>query len=96
MAPKANNLFQCLQKKVNKMKKKQKANKSKQKTRPGLNSQPLEELTDEQLQQAVGGVNPSSNPIIPAAGDEVLVSFESGDPNRPYVIGSLWNKKPGS
>ena len=77
------------------MKKKQKANKSKQKTRPGLKSQPLAELTDEQLQQAVGGVGPSSS-SIPPAGDEVLVSFEGGNPDRPYVLGSLWNSKPGS
>jgi len=76
------------------MKKKQKANKSKQKTRPGLKSQPLAELTDEQLQQVVGGGGLPSNsipPVIPAVGDEVLVSFESGDPNRPIIIGKTWH-----
>ena len=27
----------------------------------------------------------------PTAGDEVLVSFEHGDPRAPYLIGGLWN-----
>jgi uncharacterized protein involved in type VI secretion and phage assembly len=30
---------------------------------------------------------------IPEIDDEVLVAFEQGDPNFPYIIGSLWNKK---
>lgn len=29
--------------------------------------------------------------FIPNMGDEVLVAFEQGDVNVPYVIGSLWN-----
>jgi phage baseplate assembly protein gpV len=29
--------------------------------------------------------------FIPNIGDEVLVAFEQGDINAPYVIGSLWN-----
>ena len=29
--------------------------------------------------------------FIPDTGDEVLVSFEAGDPGRPYVLGGLWN-----
>jgi uncharacterized protein involved in type VI secretion and phage assembly len=29
--------------------------------------------------------------FIPDVEDEVLVSFEAGDPRRPYVLGGLWN-----
>lgn len=29
--------------------------------------------------------------FVPDPGDEVLVTFEGGDPRRPYVIGALWN-----
>jgi uncharacterized protein involved in type VI secretion and phage assembly len=29
--------------------------------------------------------------FIPDENDEVLVTFEAGDPRRPYVIGGLWN-----
>ena len=28
----------------------------------------------------------------PEKNDEVLVAFEQGDPNRPYILGGLWSK----
>jgi uncharacterized protein involved in type VI secretion and phage assembly len=31
--------------------------------------------------------------FTPEIGDEVLVAFEQGDPERAYVLGSLWNGK---
>lgn len=38
----------------------------------------------------MGGNNRGSW-FIPDVNDEVLVSFEAGDPRRPYVVGALWN-----
>lgn len=34
-----------------------------------------------------------SSVAIPAVGDEVLVAFEQGDFNRPYILGMMWNSK---
>lgn len=31
------------------------------------------------------------NYFIPNIGDQVLVAFENGDINAPYIVGSLWN-----
>ena len=31
--------------------------------------------------------------FVPEVGDEVLVAFEMGDINRPYIVGVLWNGK---
>jgi phage protein D/phage baseplate assembly protein gpV len=31
--------------------------------------------------------------FLPEEGDEVLVAFENGDPNKPYILGGLWSNK---
>lgn len=31
---------------------------------------------------------------VPSVGTEVLVAFEAGDPNHPYVIGAVWREPP--
>lgn len=30
--------------------------------------------------------------FFPEVGDEVVVAFESGDPNRPLILGAVWNR----
>jgi phage protein D/phage baseplate assembly protein gpV len=42
---------------------------------------------------AIGAGNNRGFLWLPEVNDEVLVAFEHGDFNRPYVIGSLWNGK---
>jgi uncharacterized protein involved in type VI secretion and phage assembly len=42
------------------------------------------------LATLMGGNNRGSW-FIPDVNDEVLVTFEGGDPRRPYVLGGLWN-----
>ena len=39
------------------------------------------------------GGNNRGSWFVPDVDDEVLVSFEQGDPRRPYVLGGLWNGK---
>jgi type VI secretion system secreted protein VgrG len=34
--------------------------------------------------------------FMPEIGDEALVAFEHGDPERPYIIGALWNGVDGA
>jgi phage protein D/phage baseplate assembly protein gpV len=34
--------------------------------------------------------------FVPEVDDEVVVIFERGDPNRPFVVGALWNGKDAS
>jgi phage protein D len=42
---------------------------------------------------SVGGGGESGLIAVPHVDDEVLVAFEQGDFNRPYVLGGLWNAK---
>jgi type VI secretion system secreted protein VgrG len=44
---------------------------------------------------------PSAGPgrgimFMPEIGDEVLTAFERGDPERPYIIGAMWNGVDGA
>ena len=41
----------------------------------------------------VGGGSERGMFVLPEIDDEVLVSFENGDFNRPYILGGLWNNK---
>lgn len=42
---------------------------------------------------AVGAGPNRGQLMLPQLGDEVLLGFEGGNPDRPYVIGALWNGK---
>jgi uncharacterized protein involved in type VI secretion and phage assembly len=42
---------------------------------------------------AVGAGANRGQLMLPQLDDEVLVGFENGNPDRPYVIGALWNGK---
>jgi uncharacterized protein involved in type VI secretion and phage assembly len=39
------------------------------------------------------GGNKRGSWFIPDVNDEVLITFEGGDPRHPYIIGGLWNGK---
>jgi hypothetical protein len=49
------------------------------------------ELTDKQLSEAVGGVTTGALAPVPGVSPEVVVAFEEGDPDRPLVVGKLWD-----
>jgi phage protein D len=46
---------------------------------------------------AVGSGNERGQLMTPLVGDEVLVGFEAGNADKPYILGTLWNgtDKPG-
>lgn len=53
-------------------------------------------LSDEVESNWARLVSPGAGPergfyYLPEINDEVLVAFEQGDVNRPYILGSLWN-----
>jgi phage protein D/phage baseplate assembly protein gpV len=46
-------------------------------------------------------INPMAGPqrgieFVPEVDDEVVVIFERGDPNRPFIVGAMWNGKDAS
>jgi uncharacterized protein involved in type VI secretion and phage assembly len=45
---------------------------------------------------SVGGGKDRGIMYLPEVGDEVLVAFEHGDTDQPYVLGGLWNGKDGA
>jgi phage protein D/phage baseplate assembly protein gpV len=55
---------------------------------------PDENLDSAWARLAMPGAGPERGLFfVPEVNDEVLVAFEQGDPNAPYVVGALWNKK---
>src|SRR5262249_12679190 len=52
----------------------------------------LPQLSDQNLSNWARVASPSEGTfLLPDRGAEVLVAFEQGDVNRPYVLGQLWN-----
>lgn len=55
-----------------------------------------DDLQSDWARIAVPNAGPDTGIIwMPSVNDEVLVGFEFGDFNRPYVIGGLWNGRDG-
>lgn len=53
-----------------------------------------DEVTSHWARMRVGqGGGSRGNFVRPEIGDEVLLLFEQGDPNQPWIIGVLWNGK---
>jgi len=46
-----------------------------------------------ELQASVQVLLGGADAGLPEVGDEVLVSFESGDPDQPIIIGAIWNSQ---
>ncbi|HLV98268.1 MAG TPA: hypothetical protein VKT82_06275 [Ktedonobacterales bacterium] len=74
------------------MKQKQPAARHGQPAKPHQKAQPLEALTDEQLNQIVGGLGGSTT-LPPITNNAVVQSFPEGDIQHPVVIGNIWNGK---
>jgi uncharacterized protein involved in type VI secretion and phage assembly len=55
---------------------------------------PDENLDSAWARLAMPGAGPERGLFfVPEVNDEVLVAFEQGNPNAPYIVGALWNKK---
>jgi uncharacterized protein involved in type VI secretion and phage assembly len=55
-------------------------------------------LSEDNVSHWARVISPGAGPdrgsvIVPEIDDEVAVAFENGDPQRPYVLGGLWNGK---
>jgi phage protein D len=53
-----------------------------------------DQLASDWARISAAGAGPSRGFVVtPEVNDEVLVAFEHGDINRPYILGGLWNGK---
>jgi uncharacterized protein involved in type VI secretion and phage assembly len=58
-------------------------------------------LSDDEESAWARLISPMAGPerglqLVPEVDDEVVVIFERGDPNRPMIVGALWNGKDAS